>query len=106
MRLQTRGVDQLSFPLRESVAAPPAPPITETAIARHRTATDARTAWNGPRARAGASGAEVLRHMHAVFRGGEADVKANYALPHHAPKAGSAANIAGVNNALARLGQT
>lgn len=76
------------------------------AIGRHRTGTVERE-WDGPAAVAAApNDAEVLRYMHAVFRGGDADVKGNYSLPHHGPRRGSAAVLPGVRNALSRLPQT
>lgn len=104
---------QLTFPLSLREAAPAAvltPPedgeLREVAIGRHRTAVDTESAWNGPAAVSRAPGTSaVLRHMHAIFRGGDGAVKANYALPHHAGRSGSAANVSGVNNALARLSQ-
>ena len=77
------------------------------AVGRHSTATDTSSEWDGPQAVADApEDGDVLRYMHAAFRGGDRDVKQNWALPHHRPGTDTAANIAGVNNALARLSQT
>lgn len=77
------------------------------AIASHSTATDTDSPWNGPQAVAGApNDAKILRYMHAwVNSEGDPDAKGSYKFPHHAPRKGAAANIAGVNNALARLPQ-
>lgn len=79
--------------------------VREPAIARHRTATDKSSSWTGPGEVAKASGAAQLRYMHAIFRGGDREVKGNYAVPHHKAGTDTAAVIAGVNNGLARLSQ-
>lgn len=52
---------------------------------------------------------EILRHVHAIVRSGEdfdPDEKQSYALPHHPPQAGSAADLVCVRAALSRLPQT
>jgi hypothetical protein len=80
--------------------------IQNTAHPVHRTGVVEGT-WNGPAAVAGAPNrADVLWHMHAIRdSGGDPDSKGSYHLPHHAPRMGSPANLAGVRNALARLSQ-
>lgn len=72
----------------------------------HHTGTD-DTSWDGPAAVAGApNDPEVLWHMHAWRdSNGDPKAKSTYKFPHHAPRMGSAANLAGVRNALARLSQ-
>lgn len=81
--------------------------LLEVAIPAHSTPTDTSASWDGPKAVADApNSAEILRYMHAGFRGGDREAKTNYAIPHHKPRQGAAANISGVNNGLARLSQT
>lgn len=80
--------------------------VEAEAVGRHQTAVDTESDWDGPGQVAQAEGRAQLRHMHAAFRGGDPDEKGQYALPHHAAGTDTAANISGVNNALARLGQT
>src|SRR5918992_3506064 len=74
------------------------------AIKSHSTATVKGT-WDGPAAVAGAANnAAVLAYMHAWRNpNGDPAAKSTYKFPHHAPQRGAAANISGVNNALARL---
>jgi hypothetical protein len=88
-----------------SAAGESKPTRTEAAIASHKTPTDDEATWNGPAAvRDAPESAAILRYMHAWQEtAGDADVKASYKFPHHLPKAGSAAILSGVNNALARL---
>jgi ATP-dependent Clp protease protease subunit len=78
------------------------------AIAIHHTAVDTESVWDGPAEVAAATNdSKVLRYMHAwVEDGADADLKSSYKLPHHASGSDTAANIRGVNNALARLPQT
>ena len=80
--------------------------IENTAHPVHRTGVVEAT-WDGPGAVAAApTDREVLWHMHALRdSGGDPDAKGSYHLPHHAPRMGSPANLAGVRAALARLGQ-
>jgi hypothetical protein len=77
------------------------------AIKSHKTAVDKTAKWDGPKAVADAPNDEkVLRYMHAwVDMKGGADKKSSYKFPHHEPGTDTAAVIAGVNNALARLPQ-
>lgn len=76
------------------------------AIKAHKTKVDASGEWDGPRAVAEAPNDEaVLRYMHAWYAGSEPERKGSYKFPHHAPGTDTAAVIAGVNNALARLSQ-
>lgn len=77
------------------------------AVPPHRTGTTERE-WDGPAAVSAApNDARVLRHMHAVRRAGaDPDTKAAWSLPHHSPRLGSPAVLAGVRNALSRLPQT
>lgn len=81
--------------------------IQNTAHPVHKTGVVEGT-WDGPAAVAAAPNrADVLWHMHAIRdSGGDPDSKGSYHLPHHAPRMGSPANLAGVRNALARLPQT
>jgi len=75
-------------------------------IGMHSTGTTEEP-WDGPAAVAASPNeAAVLRHMHA-WRDpdGDPDAKASYKFPHHGPRQGSAANLPGVRNALARLPQ-
>jgi hypothetical protein len=76
------------------------------AIPSHSTATTERP-WDGPAATARASNdAAVLRYMHAWRDPSmDPDVKAAYALPHHATMSGPAV-LPAVRNALARLSQS
>ena len=77
------------------------------AIRPHRTAVRDNVDWDGPGSVADApNDKRVLRYMHAWWTGKEPSEKEEYKLPHHAPKRGSAANLHGVRNALARLSQT
>lgn len=77
------------------------------AIRPHATKVDVNSDWDGPKAVADApNDAEVLKYMHAwVDDEGDAEAKSSYKFPHHEPRIGSPAVIAGVNNALARLPQ-
>jgi hypothetical protein len=77
------------------------------AIKSHSTPVDKTGAWDGPKAVADApNDPKVLHYMHA-WEAAKADLskKGSYKFPHHAGKMGSAANIAGCNNVLARLSQ-
>lgn len=77
-------------------------------ISPHQTATDTESNWDGPGAVSeAANDAAVLRYMHA-WRDpdGDPDAKNTYSFPHHGPRTDAAANIAAVNNALARLPQS
>lgn len=75
------------------------------AIKSHKTAVDTKSKWDGPKAVADApNDAKILHYMHAwEAANGDMTKKSAYKFPHHEPKIGAAANIAGVNNALARL---
>lgn len=77
------------------------------AIGPHDTGTVERE-WDGPGATAAAPNDRgVLRYMHAwVDPDGDAESKASYAFPHHAPREGSPAVLPAVRNALARLSQS
>ncbi|MGQ0669336.1 MAG: HK97 family phage prohead protease [Actinomycetota bacterium] len=81
--------------------------LPRTAIAPHSTPT-VDEPWDGPAAVAAAPNeAAVLRYMHAWLNAEtNADAKGSYKFPHHGGRAGSAANLAGVRNALARLPQS
>jgi hypothetical protein len=78
------------------------------AIAIHHTKTDTKSAWDGPKAVADAPNNEkVLTYMHAwKADSGDMTRKSSYKDPHHEPGTDTAAVIAGVNNALARLSGT
>jgi ATP-dependent Clp protease, protease subunit len=78
------------------------------AIKTHHTAVDTDSSWDGPAEEAKMSNDEKeLRYCYAWEAGGDADptAKASYKFPHHKAGTDTAANIAGVNNALARLDQ-
>ncbi len=77
------------------------------AIKIHHTATDTESAWDGPAETAAAPNDEkILRYMHAWVDGeGDPEAKQSYKFPHHKAGTDTAANINGVNNALARLSQ-
>jgi hypothetical protein len=77
------------------------------AIRIHHTKTDTNAGWDGPQAVADAPNEEnVLTYMHAwKDGGGDPKAKSSYKFPHHLPRLDAAANINGVNNALARLSQ-
>ncbi len=77
------------------------------AIKVHHTATDTESEWDGPAEVAAAPNeAATLRYMHAwQDADGDADTKSTYKFPHHKSGTDTAANINGVNNALARLSQ-
>ena len=74
------------------------PAITSTPV-------DKTGSWDGPKAVADAPNkSDVLTYMHAWYKAGaDRNLKSTYKDPHHAPKMGSAANIAGCNNVLARF---
>lgn len=74
----------------------------------HHTKTNTEAPWDGGAAVSRApSKASVLAYMHAWRdSNGDPDLKSSYKLPHHEPRTGGAAVIAGVNNALARLSST
>ncbi len=81
--------------------------IKEKALPVHHTPTSTTAKWNASQALSGDRTAAELRYASAWMEtGGDVDLKATYKLPHHEATAGSAAIIAGVNNALARLSQT
>ncbi|MBI2758786.1 MAG: hypothetical protein HYX49_08920 [Chloroflexi bacterium] len=75
------------------------------AIKSHKTAVDLKSKWDGPKAVADApNDSKILNYMHAwEAADGDLTKKSAYKFPHHEPKMDAAANIAGVNNALARL---
>lgn len=77
------------------------------AIRVHHTATDTESDWDGPAEVAAAPNeAATLRYMHAwQDADGDPDTKSTYKFPHHKAGTDTAAVIAGVNNALARLSQ-
>ena len=77
------------------------------AIRPHSTPTDTESAWDGPAEVAAAPEEEAtLRYMHAwVDPDADPDTKTAYKFPHHKAGTDTAANINGVNNALARLPQ-
>lgn len=77
------------------------------AIRAHKTATDTESAWDGSGEVAKADNdAAELRYMHAwVNDDGDPAAKSSYKFPHHNAGTDTPANIAGVNNALARLSQ-
>lgn len=77
-----------------------------SAIPVHRTPVVERE-WDGPATVANAPNEPaILRYMHAwMDADADATTKAAYALPHHAPRLGSAAVLPAVRNALARLPQ-
>jgi ATP-dependent Clp protease, protease subunit len=77
------------------------------AIRPHETATDTESSWDGPGEVAAAPEEEaVLRYMHAwVDAEADPNTKTAYKFPHHKAGSDTAAVIAGVNNALARLSQ-
>lgn len=77
------------------------------AIKVHHTATDDQSAWDGPAEVAKAGNDEKqLRYMHAwIDPEGDPTAKNSYKFPHHKAGTDTPANIAGVNNALARLSQ-
>lgn len=97
-----RNLRQLLTPTRAGA------PSDREAIPAHSTSTDTDSEWDGQQAVADApNDAEVLRYMHAWVDGdGDPDAKNSYSLPHHGPRTDAPANIAGVNNALARLAQS
>jgi signal peptide peptidase SppA len=78
------------------------------AIPIHHTATDTKSSWDGPAEVAAApNDAKVLRYMHAWVDGKAPDtLKSAYKFPHHKNGTDTAANIHGVNNALARISQS
>ena len=85
----------------------PTQKIIDAAIAVHHTATDETSAWDGPAEVAKASGKAQLHYMHAwVDDAGDPEAKQSYKFPHHNAGTDTAANIHGVNNALARLPQS
>lgn len=75
------------------------------AIRPHKTATDTELSWDGPGEVAKAPNDEAtLKYMHAwVNDAGDPEAKSSYKFPHHKAGTDTAANIRGVNNALARL---
>jgi ATP-dependent Clp protease protease subunit len=77
------------------------------AIKVHHTATDDKSAWDGPAQVAAAPNEEAtLRYMHTwVDDQGDPAAKNSYKFPHHDAGTDTPANIAGVNNALARIEQ-
>ena len=77
------------------------------AISVHHTAVDTESSWDGPAEVAKAPNDEkTLRYMHAWVDGnGDPATKTAYKFPHHKAGTDTAANIHGVNNALARLPQ-
>lgn len=77
------------------------------AIKSHKTPVNTTGSWDGPKAVADASNeAATLRYMHAWMNAsGDPAKKSSYKFPHHEPGTDTAAVIAGVNNALARLSQ-
>ena len=77
------------------------------AIKPHTTKVDTESKWDGAKAIADApNDAKILRYMHAwVDDEGDPEAKSSYKFPHHQPKLDAPANIAAVNNALARLSQ-
>ena len=76
-------------------------------ISVHHTATDDQGSWDGPAEVAKAPAEEAtLHYMHAwVEAGADPNAKGAYKFPHHASGTDTAANIAGVNNAMSRLSQ-
>lgn len=73
------------------------------AIGPHSTSTVERT-WDGPAPVAAmGNNAAFLRYAHAWYAGENPDQKSSYKFPHHGPRSGSPAVLAGVRNALARL---
>lgn len=78
------------------------------AIPVHHTKTETESAWDGPaEVVAAPNDHTVLCYMHAyVTDGADVDVKGSYKDLHHKNGTDTAANIHGVNNALARLAST
>jgi ATP-dependent protease ClpP protease subunit len=78
------------------------------AIAVHHTAVDTDSSWDGPaEVAAMPNDRKVLRYTHAwVEDGADEDAKQSYKEPHHKNGSDTAANVRGVNNALARLSST
>lgn len=77
------------------------------AIKIHHTPTDTKSAWDGPGEVAKAPAEEAtLRYMHAWEESGaDPNAKGSWKFPHHDAGTDTAANIHGVDNALARLSQ-
>lgn len=82
-------------------------PADTRAVIPYNESGTVSTAWDGPAAMAACPNERaMLRWICAwVDSNGDPTAKASYKFPHHAPTMGSAANLNGVRNALARLPQ-